>query len=183
MRKHQRSLIKLIKEVIGVPVSGAEIGVFKGETSAILMEKFPGCHMVCVDTWKRWESGSYIEDGNMNKYTQEEWLDIKKKAVINISSVKGASFSIYHAESKDAAADVPDKSLDFVFIDSNHFYDGIRSDIEVWLPKTRKLLCGHDYKNVRDIKGSFGISRAVHEAFGEENIISRPATIWGYIVD
>ncbi len=183
MKKHQKSLIRLIKEIIGSPNSGAEIGVFKGATSVTLMEAFPSCSMFFVDPWKRWTEGSYMHDGNMNKFSQEEWHNIMEEAVSNIHSVEAGHFQIIHGTSSYASKMIQDKSLDFVFIDANHFYDGIKSDLELWLPKTKKLICGHDYKNKRDIKGSFGISKAVHELFGEENILSRAGTIWGYVID
>ncbi len=40
-------------------------------------------------------------------------------------------------------AGVPD--VDMVFIDGDHTRAGIEADIDFWLPKTKKLLCGHDY--------------------------------------
>ena len=40
-----------------------------------------------------------------------------------------------------------DESLDFVFIDGNHEYDFVFSDIKNWLPtvKCGGVLAGHDY--------------------------------------
>lgn len=39
------------------------------------------------------------------------------------------------------------ESLDFVFIDGLHTYEGVKRDIEIWWPKVREggILCGHDY--------------------------------------
>jgi len=47
----------------------------------------------------------------------------------------------------DAAADIEDGSLDLVFIDANHTYEGCRDDILAWRPKLRAggWLTGHDY--------------------------------------
>ena len=48
-------------------------------------------------------------------------------------------------DSAEAARDIPDKSVDMVFIDADHSYEGCKRDIETWLPKARKIICGHDY--------------------------------------
>ena len=32
-----------------------------------------------------------------------------------------------------------------VYIDGRHFYEGVKEDILYWLPKTKKVICGHDY--------------------------------------
>ncbi len=51
--------------------------------------------------------------------------------------------------SADAAADVPDRSLDFCYIDSNHSYESVLEDLALWSPKVKPagLIAGHDYRN------------------------------------
>ena len=55
-------------------------------------------------------------------------------------------------------------SLDFVFIDGDHTYEGARLDIDVWrhVIKPGGLLSGHDYSY--ETKSGKGVSRAVDEA-------------------
>jgi len=74
---------------------------------------------------------------------------------------------VIRARSVDAAARVPDGSLDFVFIDADHSYEGCAADIRAWLPKVRAggILCGHDYRNTHCPFP--GVERAVEEAFGQ----------------
>merc|ERR1711937_1025669 len=62
--------------------------------------------------------------------------------------------------SVDAAAWIASDSLDLVFIDGDHSYDGIREDFGVWRPKLRigGILAGHDYSLWFP-----GVVRAVHE--------------------
>jgi hypothetical protein len=79
------------------------------------------------------------------------------------------------ASSPAAAEQVPD--VDMVFLDGDHRYKAVVADIEAWLPKTRKLLCGHDYGHPRYP----GVARAVDEIFGDRVVPAGPgelAAIW-----
>jgi hypothetical protein len=73
-----------------------------------------------------------------------------------------------------AASMFKDKSLDFVFIDANHLYAGISSDIKAWGPKVKPghLLGGHDY----DVAIWPDVKRAVDEAFGTS--VEHRGTSW-----
>jgi len=57
-----------------------------------------------------------------------------------------------------ASSMVRDKSVDCVFIDADHSYQGCKNDIQAWKPKLKEggLLCGHDF-------GHKGVARAVKE--------------------
>ena len=65
------------------------------------------------------------------------------------------------SDSCDAASLFENESVDFVFIDGNHWYDYVKKDIEAWLPKIKKggMISGHDYQEA-------GVSTAVGETFG-----------------
>lgn len=67
-------------------------------------------------------------------------------------------------DSVECADQVPDKSLDFVFVDANHYYPHVKLDIEAWLPKLKPsgLMCGHDYDNKEYTFGA-DVKRAVDE--------------------
>ena len=67
------------------------------------------------------------------------------------------------ARSVEAAKAITDGSLDFVFIDADHSYEGCKADIEAWLPKVkpRGFIGGHDYDNAEF--PMFGVKRAVDE--------------------
>jgi len=61
--------------------------------------------------------------------------------------------------SLEAARQFEDKSVDMVFIDGGHTYAEVKADIEAWLPKAKKLICGHDYTWM-------SVQEAVTEKFG-----------------
>ena len=47
----------------------------------------------------------------------------------------------------DAAKLVPDKSIDWIYVDARHDYCGTTQDMEEWWPKLRQggIMSGHDY--------------------------------------
>ena len=108
---------------------GAEVGVFWGYYSRILLDTIPELELLCIDTWDMGETG-------------DEALRIAKETLLKYSGVK-----LMMTKSVEAAKDVPDNSLDFVFIDAAHDYENVRKDIEAWYPKVKSggIVSGHDY--------------------------------------
>lgn len=62
-------------------------------------------------------------------------------------------------------------TIDFVYLDSDHKYEAIKSEIEAWYPKVRKggVLAGHDYVTGSHIE-EFGVIPAVTEFIERENL-------------
>jgi len=78
--------------------------------------------------------------------------------------------TILRKDSVEAAGDVEDGSLDFVFIDADHSYEGALADIRAWVPKVREggIVCGHDFDvpeypmwGVRRAMKDYGMDRAI----------------------
>jgi predicted O-methyltransferase YrrM len=75
--------------------------------------------------------------------------------------------------SEQAAHAMPDNTLDFCYIDADHSYDGVKKDLNIWLPKVKSggIICGHDYvkdgnlynKADGSLIGLFGVQRAIKE--------------------
>jgi len=97
--------------------------------------------------------------------TNDNYLNMVK----NLSSFNNLS----HLKmlSEEAVELFDDNSIDMIFIDADHVYEAIKKDIEMWLPKTKKLICGHDY----NASGHPGVKQAVDEKFQDTEIID---TIW-----
>jgi hypothetical protein len=64
------------------------------------------------------------------------------------------------------------EDADLVYIDGDHSYRGCKRDIEAYLPKARKIICGDDYQHVDSVE-SFGVIQAVNEAFPHPNVAGR----------
>lgn len=56
--------------------------------------------------------------------------------------------------SLDALDDYPDNSLDFIYIDANHFFGYIAMDLMQWSKKVRKggIIAGHDYYSTEGVR-------------------------------
>lgn len=79
--------------------------------------------------------------------------------------------------------DIPLNSLDFIYIDGDHSYDGVKKDLTVFFPMMKvgsnALFAGHDYgraQNIQTKKTAYvktGVKQAVSE-FCEEHGLNEP---------
>jgi cephalosporin hydroxylase len=146
-----------------------EIGSWRGQSAAYMAVEIINSgkqiKFDCVDTWQ----GTLNEDihqqdpGVINDTLYDEFIT-------NMKPVEG-HYRAIRMPSVEAAKLYEDASLDFVFIDGDHLYEGVRADILAWLPKVKKggTIAGDDYGHVQ---GSEGVRRAVHEIFGNDFMIN-----------
>ena len=74
--------------------------------------------------------------------------------------------TLIRKKSTDAALEIPDNSLDLVYIDGDHTYDGVIEDLNAWWNKVNQqkgLICGDDY--CWD-----GVKQACDDFFNEKNL-------------
>lgn len=107
---------------------GAEIGVFDGEFAEFMSKTWPG-KILCVDRWD-------AQDG----YPQRGYEAAKQR-------LHGTKCEMVKGMSVDVSKTVEDGSLDWIYIDADHSYEGVSSDYAAWYPKVRDggLISGHDY--------------------------------------
>jgi uncharacterized Rossmann fold enzyme len=146
--------------------AGAEIGVFKGAMSRQLLRR-EDLTLWLVDHWRTSAHDStYAESGDYHARLTQAQQDGYFEATLESIRFAGSRAKLLRYLSTEAALFVPDRSLDFVFIDADHSYEGCKADLQAWLPKvkTSGFISGHDYDN-RDFP-DFGVKRAVDELFG-----------------
>jgi hypothetical protein len=148
---------------------GAEIGVFKAHLSAFLLESKPELSLILVDPWEPVADNTpYFLTGDPHATSsRDEHNTIYADAVENVKKF-GDRVKIIHKTSVDAALDVANETLDFVFLDGDHSYEGVMADLEAWIPKIKKggFIGGHDYANPNYVK--LGVDKAVTEWFKHE---------------
>ena len=132
------------------PLKMVEVGVWQGKMCKNLLASMPLLDWSGVDPWLAPEQGSSyaLSGAQIAAQRQESFEAAFKKAAEIINSYPGRA-KAYRMTSQEAARLFPDNSLDIVFIDGDHSYEGTKKDILLWAPKVKKggLLCGHDYKN------------------------------------
>jgi len=138
-----------------------EIGSYKGRSTMALAQGAPGV-VYAVDNWYG------PKDVDMPSDQRQSILDEFKqnlKAFIEDNKV-----IVETCDHKDAI-NLKVKP-DMVFIDGDHTYEGVKSDIAIWLYKAAPgaLICGHDAQ-------AEGVKQAVLEAFGVLQV-GPGTTIW-----
>lgn len=151
----QELLIKFIKDNDFRTM--AEIGVAEGWTAEPVM-------LACdLDLYVMVEHS--IADCN------EVLYDVMKRTdVLGDRNISQKPTALMRMDSVSAARYIANGSLDLVYIDADHGYEGVKNDIISWLPKVRigGIICGHDYDPTTD---SVDLARAVREVLGDIEVI------------
>jgi len=101
-----------------------EIGSYIGSSSCFIAAGIKGSggegRLYCIDTWQN----EGMSEGLRDTFDEFQRNTVKYKDFI--VTLKGTSYKI--AESFD-------KKVDFLFIDGDHSYEGVKSDVDDWFPK------------------------------------------------
>ena len=145
----------------------AEIGTWRGDFAAVILQsRKPSC-LYLVDPWEHRSEGEYEQasyGGRMEGGQQA--LESMYESVLGRfrSEIEEGRVKVLRRRSTDAAATFADGSLDWVYIDGDHSYEGVKADLEAYYRtvKSGGLMAGDDYGHV----GSWfedGVTRAVDE--------------------
>ena len=120
----------------------AEIGVFNGNFSQCIIDIINPRRLFLVDIF----SGQMISGDKNGENVQQinlyqSYFDLFKKYLNN------PNVSLYRGPSGHFLSLLPDAYLDFIYIDGDHSYNGVKIDIELAKKKVKKggFICGHDY--------------------------------------
>ena len=158
MKRLGIALKDLLIQNIESPMVGAEIGVWRGDSSSTLLRYIKELTLHMIDPW---ETGG-------GHTTMPKIIEELKAAKIEAAerTLMYTDRRIIHVQTSEEAAPLfENKSLDFVFIDAEHTYECVKQDINLWYPKVKLggILSGHDYNGVGDRRGRFGVKKAVDE--------------------
>jgi len=125
----------------------AEVGVKFGRTTFFLLDNVHDLVIHAVDL-------------DISMFYNEE---IKSKYKDRLIPIKGYSY--------DVADQLPNNSMDLIFIDADHSYDAVKKDIIAYTPKLKKngLLTGHDIDYP-------GVNKAVKEMIKDFDV--GPNNVW-----
>lgn len=154
-------------------IVGLEIGVASGWTMNHFLQNLSNLQLTGIDPYI-----GYM-DGNIK--IAQEMLDAQYLAAQDNISDFAPRGKILRGYSQDFVNLFEDKSLDYIFIDGDHSYEGALRDCELFFPKIKSngIFAGHDW--------SFdGVQKAVNEfkdKNGSPNIRLVAADVWYWIKD
>lgn len=139
-----------------------EVGVFQGYTSEILIKYFNPEKIILMDTF-------YLDDHWTNKFKKEDHLQFVKDKFKNVPSV-----DIVEGLSYINIPKLEDRSLDYIYIDADHSYNSVKTDIDNAVKKIKigGIIQFNDYTNYSIIENCpYGVMDAVNE-FIDSNDVS-----------
>jgi len=152
--------LELIKEFKG---KGVEIGVAEGWYSSKIME-FGQIDMM-------WGIDPYTPHQGYRDYTRETTYNkLRTKAHERLD--KYPNYEFLEEFSTGAVKRFAGNSLDFVYIDGDHSYEAVTTDITEWIKKVKPggIIAGDDYIRSHRDKRFYDVIRAVDDYVIHNNI-------------
>ena len=124
------------------------------------MDGWLGCKLYLIDPWEDQDESVYDESiHDHNSDYQTMLLNLKDHS---------NRYEIIRQYSTNAHSNFSKNSLDFIYVDGNHSYEGVKSDLELFYPKLKYggVMMGDDYHQ-NDLEKvfnfNFGVTKAVNE--------------------
>ena len=138
-RGYLKPCYRYIKDKLGDNLTGAAIGISFGYGEEYVLDSIIFNRFYMIDPYKHFD---------FSAMTPELWEEQYKYAVNKFSGL--GHVTLWRATSEEASKLIEDHSLDFVYIDGNHFYPAVKMDIDLWWPKIKDggVIGGHDYYDV-----------------------------------
>jgi len=162
LESHARASLSALYGKLGFKL-GAEIGVWEGQHAEWICQMAPKLELLCIDGWERFA----VKSGY---HSPVRCVRARQKAEQRLAKYKA---TILPMLTDEAAALVPDRSLDFIFIDASHGFDDVMRDLLLWVPKVKPdgIISGHDYETtVMGWPAENGVKEAVHAYIGAHGI-------------
>ena len=145
---------------------GAEIGVWKGDSSELFLKTVKPSEFHLVDPWsfdafaenlseeeyeKEIQKYSVLTNGK-DRASFEEYYDKIYESVK--TRFKSYTNVVIHRKTSTEWFNTFDKKLDWIYIDGDHTYDGCLNDLKNCLKvmKPNSVIFGDDYGNKPDVK-------------------------------
>lgn len=144
----------------------AEIGTWRGDFAATILRSRRPRLLYLVDPWEHRSETAYQRAmfGGRTQDGQSEMDTIYRGVLAGFRGrIDRGQVVVKRQRSVRAAEDFPDSSLDWVYIDGDHTYEGVKGDLEAYFGKVRSggYLAGDDYGQPGWWED--GVTRAVNE--------------------
>merc|ERR1719265_649195 len=168
-----RSGFPVLLNCMGLTSTAVEVGVQAGVHASNFLKVWQGHHLRLVDLWAKESDASpsrmfYVDIANIlgKEIVERHRQSCEAKLGGHLQAGRA---EIINADSVVAAAELPDQSLDFVYLDARHDFAGVVADIHAWWPKVRigGIFAGHDFVDGEFPEGDFFWISAIREALPE----------------
>lgn len=129
---------------------GAEVGVFRGRNARSMFREIPGLKLYGIEPFD--DQPSSTRHKTVPRYE-------RNRRVTN-QRLRNYDFHLIEKFSEIGVQDIPYDSLDFVYIDGDHYYDYVMTDIILWARRVRPggIISGHDYIGPDEYRHKFDIN-------------------------
>lgn len=148
--KYRVELPNIMKQK-GLPLTAVEIGTADGGSACDFMANGLD-KIICVDPWNN-IPGQKGDGGYDNA-----WHHKNLKVATERLSKYGDNVQLLRGLSSEMAWMIPDNSVGMLYLDGNHSYEGVMSDLINYYNKVVKggIVAGHDF-----LQESYGVKKAV----------------------
>jgi hypothetical protein len=143
----------------------AEIGVFEGRFSELILRITRPKKLHLIDPWKYEADPAYAGSfmGGAKGQSQQR-MDRMYETVVKV--FKSKRVEVHRQASGACSLLFPDNYFDWIYIDGNHQYEFVKEDLESYFPKVKSggLIAGDDYGRGPNHWSKDGVKHAVDEA-------------------
>lgn len=163
--RDERNTVGLLDLISELPsnLTMAEIGCYTGESTKLFMDSKKVDLLYAIDIWNTDYPiyGFWVAKDTNGNY---EYTGYETAEMVFDKRMKGYNIVKYKSDLENAVHRLP--GLDFVYIDADHDYKYVCSDIKNSLKvlKPNSFIGGHDYCN-------HSVARAVNELLGEPDMV------------
>jgi len=138
----------------------AEVGVYDGKFSESILRVTHPKILCLIDLWE-------FDETTEIKPRPGEKINIVYETVLKRNS-KRKNVKIYQGTSDKVLSSFPDEYFDWLYIDGDHRYEGVKSDLKLAVRKVKNggFIAGDDYVERND----WGVIQAVQEIIKEHNL-------------
>lgn len=179
MMKGTNTQVNLILHKIPTNSIGAEIGIWKGETSRKFLEK-KLLHFHMIDPYSMGVNAGRTLEQKLERYEDivgsknpEDFQEYYDKLYLQIQNEFGSkdNVTVHRSYSDEFFDSIEDNYLDWIYIDGDHTYEGCLFDLQMSLKKVKSggSIFGDDYRN-QGLGGKPGVIKAVPEFASKQNL-------------
>jgi predicted O-methyltransferase YrrM len=136
-----KGLVNIVNEHLTGDVVGCEVGVCLGVTSEYYAQNIKTLKkLYCVDSYPEYVDWTGVV---MNREKQDA---MKQHAFDRLKRFHDKIEFVYD-DSENFSKRIENETLDFIFIDADHSYEGALSDFKLYFPLVKKggIFAGHDF--------------------------------------